>query len=105
MAGLWEFPGGKLEFGEAPEKALARELAEELGIVVDPANLSPACFASEPLGDRNLLLMLYVCSAWSGDPAAMEQQDIDWFRLDQMEALPMPPADLPLIKQLKQLRV
>ena len=103
MAGLWEFPGGKLEDGETPELALVRELAEELAIGVDIANLSPACFASASVGDRPLLLMLYICTAWEGKPAAVESPQLGWFNINEMAGLPMPPADIPLIDLLKKL--
>lgn len=101
MAGLWEFPGGKLEEGECPEQALVRELAEELAMNVLPESLLPCCFASAPLGSKHLLLMLYVGREWSGDPHGIEQQEIGWFSLDQMHDLEMPPADLPLIELLR----
>ena len=103
MAGLWEFPGGKLEDGETPESALVRELAEELAIGVDTANLSPACFASASVGDRPLLLMLYICTAWEGEPVAVESPQLGWFSINEMAGLPMPPADIPLIDLLKKL--
>jgi 8-oxo-dGTP diphosphatase len=103
MAGLWEFPGGKIEAGEAPEAALVRELTEELDIVVKPSNLHPACFASAHIGDRPLLLMLYICREWQGDPRAVESPELGWFSIKQMRELPMPPADLPLINLLERL--
>jgi 8-oxo-dGTP diphosphatase len=103
MAGLWEFPGGKLEDGETPEAALARELSEELAIRIDTVNLAPACFASAVIEDRPLLLMLYICSVWEGEPVAVESPELGWFSINEIAALPMPPADIPLIDLLKKL--
>ena len=103
MAGLWEFPGGKLEKGEQAEDALARELGEELDIRVDRENLLPACFASAPLASKNLLLLLYTCTQWSGDPRAVEGQELGWFDLAQMDELDMPPADIPLLALLRKI--
>ena len=103
MAGLWEFPGGKIDSDETPEAALVRELSEELGVQVEVEDLTPLCFARADIGNRNLILLLYHFSLWMGELTSLEQQEIGWFTLQEMYSLEMPPADLPLLPLLQKL--
>jgi len=100
MAGLWEFPGGKIEAGERPEDTLIRELKEELGIVVQEPCLAPLTFASHRYADFHLLMPLYVCRRWEGMPAPWEGQRLAWVRPNRLRDYQMPPADEPLIAHL-----
>jgi 8-oxo-dGTP diphosphatase len=100
MAGLWEFPGGKVEPGERPEETLIRELREELGIVVNEACLAPLTFASHLYPDFHLLMPLYVCRRWEGSVEPQEKQKLKWVRPKDLRGYPMPPADEPLIPHL-----
>jgi 8-oxo-dGTP diphosphatase len=103
MAGLWEFPGGKIEAGETPEQSLIRELEEELGIIVKEACLAPLTFASHGYPDFHLLMPLYVCRRWEGMVTAREGQSLAWVRPNRLRDYPMPPADVPLIAHLTAL--
>lgn len=101
MAGLWEFPGGKVEAGETPEVALIRELQEELGIDTWSSCLAPLTFASHSYPDFHLLMPLFACRKWKGQPVAREGQVLKWVRAAQLRDYPMPPADIPLIPVLR----
>ena len=103
LAGLWEFPGGKVDPGERPEETLIRELAEELGITVREACLAPLTFASHAYPDFHLLMPLYVCRRWEGLPRSMEGQALKWVHPRDLKDQPMPPADAPLIPFLVDL--
>lgn len=101
MAGLWEFPGGKVEAGETPEIALIRELQEELGIDTWSSCLAPLTFASHSYDDFHLLMPLFACRKWDGIPQAREGQVLKWVRAADLRDYPMPPADVPLIPILR----
>ena len=103
MAGLWEFPGGKIEPGERPETALIRELSEELAIRVEESCLAPFTFASHAYPDFSLLMPLFLCRRWEGTPVAVEATAIKWVRPRDLHGYPMPAADLPLIPMLRDL--
>ena len=103
MAGLWEFPGGKVDAGETPEAALRRELKEELGIDVCLECLAPFTFASHAYDDFHLLMPLFLCNTWEGEIEPREHQEIKWVRAGRLRDFPMPPADLPLIPFLQDL--
>lgn len=101
MAGLWEFPGGKVEPGETPEAALIRELHEELGIETWSSCLAPLTFASHTYDDFHLLMPVFACRKWDGTPVSRENQALKWVRPNRLRDYPMPPADLPLIAVLR----
>jgi 8-oxo-dGTP diphosphatase len=100
LAGLWEFPGGKLEAGETPEAALIRELREELDIETKEACLAPLTFASHTYDDWHLMMPLYVCRKWQGTPVTKEHSALKWVRPQKLHDYQMPPADIPLIAPL-----
>ena len=101
MAGLWEFPGGKVEPGETPEAALIRELHEELGIETYASCLAPLTFASHAYADFHLLMPLFACRKWQGQPQSREAQALKWVRARDLRDYPMPPADVPLVAILR----
>jgi 8-oxo-dGTP diphosphatase len=101
MAGLWEFPGGKVEPFETPEAALIRELDEELGISTHASCLAPLTFASHAYPDFHLLMPLFACRRWQGTPMSREGQTLKWARVQELRDYPMPPADVPLIAVLR----
>ena len=101
MAGLWEFPGGKVEAGETPEAALIRELEEELGIDTWASCLAPLTFASHSYSDFHLLMPLFACRKWNGTPQSRENQALKWVKPNELRDYPMPAADVPLIPILR----
>ncbi len=101
MAGLWEFPGGKLEAGETPERGIIRELREEIGVDTWASCLAPLTFASHAYEDFHLLMPLFVCRKWTGTPIGRENQSLAWVRQDGLSQYPMPPADAPLVAILR----
>ena len=104
LAGLWEFPGGKIEAGEVPEDALVRELREELGIAIAKDDLTPLTFASHAYPDFHLLMPVYLCRRWQGEATAHEGQEILWVKPATLDLYDMPPADAPLKIALRDLR-
>lgn len=104
LAGMWEFPGGKIEPGETPEIALSREIREELDIEICENCAAPLTFVSHAYETFHLLMMLYVCRKWEGIPKPLEGQNITWKFPHEMRALPMPPADVPLVAALMDSR-
>ena len=103
MAGLWEFPGGKVEEGETPEDTVIRELFEELSVVVTKPCLAPLSFASHNYREFHILMPLFICRRWEGTPTAREAQELKWVRANRLRDFPMPPADEPLISHLADL--
>ena len=103
MAGLWEFPGGKVDGGETPEQALVRELHEELAITVRETCLAPFTFASHSYDAFHLLMPLFLCRTWEGEVRPREGQEVNWVRASRLSGYPMPPADLPLVPMLRDL--
>jgi 8-oxo-dGTP diphosphatase len=103
MAGLWEFPGGKMEAGETPEAAIVRELKEELGIDICEPCLAPLSFASHAYDDFHLLMPLFACRKWDGYVSPKEGQELAWVRTNRLRDYAMPPADEPLIAHLQDL--
>jgi 8-oxo-dGTP diphosphatase len=103
LAGLWEFPGGKIEPGETPEAALVRELDEELGVSVAATALAPVTFVSHAYPDFHLLMLLYLCRDWQGTPVGQQGQPLRWEAAGALADLPMPPADVPLVAVLRDL--
>ncbi len=103
MAGLWEFPGGKVEEGETPEDTIIRELSEELAVTVTKPCLAPLTFASHNYREFHILMPLFVCRRWDGYPVPVEAQQLKWVRPNRLRDFPMPPADEPLISHLADL--
>lgn len=103
MAGMWEFPGGKIETGETPEACIQREMKEELGVTLCNRCFAPLTFVSHTYDDFHLLMVLYIARRWEGIPQALEGQQLTWKRPQEMDAMPMPPADLPLVAALRDI--